>query len=65
MNCRFRTVKQFQDIPLYFVLHTYWIDGLGIESLYGRHFPQFSRPPLRLTNRPTNEYRAFHGEKRR
>ena len=31
MNCRFRTVKQFQVIPLYFVLHSYWLDGPEIE----------------------------------
>jgi len=35
MNLRFRTVKQFQDIALYFVLHSKWLDCPGIESRWG------------------------------
>ena len=64
MNCRFRTVKQFQNITLYFVSHSYWLDRPGIESLCRRYFQHFSRPHHRLTQRPTNEYQVFHGEKR-
>jgi hypothetical protein len=30
----------------------YGLDGLGIESRWGRDFPQLSRPPLRPTQPP-------------
>ena len=52
MNCRFRTVKQFQDIPLYFVLHSYWLNGPGIESRCRRNFLHPYRPALRPSQRP-------------
>jgi hypothetical protein len=43
---------------------SYWLDGLGIESRWGRDFPRMSRSALGPTHPPIyNGYRVFPGGK--
>ena len=41
----------------------YGLDGPGIESRWGRDFPQLSRPALRATQPPVQWVRFFPGGK--
>ena len=59
MNCRFRTVKQFQDIPLCFVLHRYWLDGPSSNPNAGEIFHLRPEWPCAPPSPLYNEYRAF------
>ena len=41
----------------------YWLDGLGIESRWGRDFPHLTRPDLGPTQPPTMGTGSFAGVK--
>ena len=43
----------------------YGLDGPGIESRWGRHFPRLSRPTLGPTQPPVNGCRVFPAAKER
>ena len=51
LNFNFKKVKGGPGSPVG-IATDYWLDGPGIESRWGRHFPHLPRPALGPTQPP-------------